>query len=171
MPAKLGIYASGSPPGRRHHRLQLTDSGTAETSGEEAARLAKTIATIGGVALKPGVSRNRRLYTAPMLARAVARAQERLKSGGDPMVMLTHHGTGDDSRAISASLRAWSLDEDGNVRYGAGITDTPAGRDIAALADTADGEPPAPGRRLDPRLLARQGAQDPRPGRGAGRDR
>jgi hypothetical protein len=104
--------------------------------------VARVIATVGGIALKPGVSLNRRLYTAPMIASAVARAQERVRTGTAPMVMLTHHGAEDDSRQIAASLTGWSLDEDGNARFTAGLTDTAAGRDIAALADTSDGSPP-----------------------------
>lgn len=104
--------------------------------------MAKVIATIGGVALRPGVSRNRRLYTRPMIASAVASAQERIRDGGKPLVMLSHHGAGDDSRQIVAHLTGVSLDEDGNARYTAAVADTSAGRDIAALIDTSDGSDP-----------------------------
>jgi hypothetical protein len=104
--------------------------------------MAKTIATIGGVALAPGVSKNRRWYKPEHVRNAVARAQERIKAGAEPMVMLTHHAADDDSRAISARLTGMSLDEDGNARYTAAIADTPAGRDLAALTDTSDGQPP-----------------------------
>jgi hypothetical protein len=104
--------------------------------------VARTIATIGGVALRPGVSRNRRLYTRPMIAKAVASAQERIRDGGKPIVMLSHHGAGDDSRQIVAHLTGVSLDEDGNARYTAAVADTTAGRDIAALIDTSDGDEP-----------------------------
>ena len=104
--------------------------------------MAKVIATIGGVALRPGVSANRRWYKPEHVRNAVARAQERIKSGAEPMVMLTHHAAGDDSRAIAARLTGISLDEDGNARYTAAVADTPAGRDVAALADTSDGNPP-----------------------------
>jgi len=104
--------------------------------------VAKTIATIGGIALAAGVSKNRRLYTPDHIARAVSRAQERIRSGDEPMVMLTHHAADDDSRAIAARLTGMSLDENGNARYTAAIVDTPAGRDIASLVDTSDGEAP-----------------------------
>lgn len=104
--------------------------------------MAKTIATIGGIALAPGVSRNRRWYTREHIAAAVAKAQERIKAGDEPMVMLSSHGADDQSREIAASLRSVSLDEDGNARYTAAIADTPAGRDIASLVDTSDGEAP-----------------------------
>jgi hypothetical protein len=104
--------------------------------------MAKTIATIGGVALAPGVSKNRRWYKPEHVAAAVERAQKRIAAGDRPMVMLSHHGAGDDSRQITASLSWVGLDEAGRARYKAGITDTAAGRDIAALVDTSDGKPP-----------------------------
>jgi hypothetical protein len=104
--------------------------------------VAKVIATIGGVALRPGISRNRRLYTRPMIAKAVQDAQERIRGGAKPMVMLTHHGAEDDSRQIVAHLTGVALDEDGNARYTAAIADTAAGRDIAALVDDSDGRDP-----------------------------
>ena len=103
--------------------------------------MAKTIATIGGIALAPGVSKNGRLYTPQHIVDAVARAQKRLKDGDDPMVMLTHHAADDDSRAIAASLSGISLTEAGKIRWKAGIVDTPAGQDIASLANTSDGQP------------------------------
>ena len=103
--------------------------------------MARIIATAGGIALKPGISRNRRLYTAPMIARAVVRAQERVKAGR-PMSQLTFHGAGDNSREIAASLTGWSLDENGNARWSSAFTDTQAGHDIASLVDTSDGQDP-----------------------------
>ena len=102
--------------------------------------MAKTIATIGGIALAPGVSKNRRLYTKPAIAAAVGRAQERIQSGR-PMSMLTFHGADDNSREIAATLTSVRLDEDGNARFTASFTDTDAGRDIASLVDTSDGKP------------------------------
>jgi hypothetical protein len=104
--------------------------------------VAKVIATVSGTALAPGVSRNGNLYDKHNIARAVARAQQRIDAGQQPMVMLTHHDAGDDSRLIAASLTRISLDESGRARFAAGIPDTPAGRDIATLADTSDGQPP-----------------------------
>ncbi len=104
--------------------------------------MARVIATIGGVAFAPGVSKNRRWYKPEHVAEAVARAQKRIEAGDRPMVMLSHHGAGDDSRQITASLSWVGLDEAGRARYKAGITDTQAGRDIASLVDTSDGQPP-----------------------------
>ncbi len=103
--------------------------------------MAKTIASIGGVGLVPGVSRNRRWYTPEHLAGAVTAAQERLAAGDRPMVMLTHHDANDDSTRIAAALRSVTLAGDGSVRWSADVPDTAAGREIAALADTSDGKP------------------------------
>src|SRR5690349_14442209 len=103
--------------------------------------MAKTIATIGGYALAPGVSRNRRWYTEQHITGAVAAAQERLAKGEEPMVMLTHHGADDDSTLIAGALREVSLTDDGRVRWSADIPDTDAGRAIATLTDTSDGRP------------------------------
>src|SRR5580704_15875642 len=103
--------------------------------------MAKTIATIGGYALAPGVSRNRRWYTAEHIRGAVQAAQDRLAGGAEPMVMLTHHGADDDSLRVAAALREVTLTDDGRVRWQADIPDTETGRDIAKLADTSDGKP------------------------------
>lgn len=103
--------------------------------------MAKTIATIGGIALAPGISKNRRLYSPDHVKNAVARAQRHIESGERPMVMLTSHGAGDDSNQIAAHLTSMSLDEAGRARYTAAVADTPAGRTIASLVDTSDGQP------------------------------
>ena len=103
--------------------------------------MAKAIATITGTALRPGVSRNKRWYKPEHVAGAVASAQRRLAEGRKPMVMLTFHEAGDDSREIAASLASMSLAEDGSASFTANLTDTAAGRDIAKLVDTSDGKP------------------------------
>ncbi|HEV2258374.1 MAG TPA: DUF6582 domain-containing protein [Streptosporangiaceae bacterium] len=103
--------------------------------------MAKTIATIGGYALAPGVSKNRRWYTPEHIRGAVKLAQERLAAGDEPMVMLSHHDAGDDSLRIAATLREVTLTDDGRIRWQAGIPDTETGRDIAKLADTSDKKP------------------------------
>ena len=102
--------------------------------------MAKTIATISGIGLVPGVSKNRRLYTAEAVASATKRLSDRIKAGTAPAVMLSFHGAGDASREITASLTGARLDE-GRMRFDAAIADTAAGRDMAALADTTDGKP------------------------------
>jgi len=104
--------------------------------------VARTIATIGGTAVAPGVSLNRRWYTRPVIAAAVAKAQERISSDGLPLTMLTHHGADDDSTRIVGKVTSMSLAEDGSARFTADIADTEHGRTIAALADdSGDGGP------------------------------
>src|SRR5450755_2743178 len=102
--------------------------------------MAKTIATISGIGLVPGVSKNQRWYTPEMVERATKRLAERIKAGNAPANMLSFHGAGDNSREITASLTGARLDE-GRLRFVGGITATEAGRDIANLADTTDGKP------------------------------
>lgn len=103
--------------------------------------MAKSIATITGTALRPGVSRNKRWYKPEHVAGAVAAAQKRLGEGAQPMVMLTFHGAEDNSREIAASLTGMALEADGSATFTADLTDTAAGRDIAALVDSSDGKP------------------------------
>jgi hypothetical protein len=103
--------------------------------------LAKVIATVSGIGLVPGVSKNRRWYTPEMVERATARLAERVKAGTAPANMLSFHAAGDNSREITASLTGARLDE-GRLRFDGAITATEAGRDIASLADTTDSRPP-----------------------------
>jgi hypothetical protein len=116
--------------------------------------VAKAIATVGGIALRPGISLNRRLYTPKMIADAVAEAQAKIaagesmeivhRDGGQPdgLAQLTHHSADDDSTRIVGRLTGMSLDEHGNARFTAAIADTPHGRTVASLLDTSDGQPP-----------------------------
>lgn len=92
------------------------------------------IATISGTMLTPGVSRNKRLYSKELIAKAVGRMQERMADpDGLPIVMRTHHEAADDSVRIVGALRSVNLAEDGSARYAADLYDTAHGRDIAAL--------------------------------------
>lgn len=94
----------------------------------------RPIATVEGTMLVPGVSRNMRLYTREVIAKAVSRMQARIADpAGLPIVMRTHHEAGDNSASIVGRVHAVSLAEDGSARYSALIYDTQAGRDIAAL--------------------------------------
>lgn len=112
--------------------------------------MAKVIARVSGVALKPGISRNRRLYTKTAIARMVADAHDRIESGNmpltdqtpEPISQLTHHQAGDDSTRLIGRVTSLSLDGEGNARFTADIADTPHGRTIASLLDTSDGQPP-----------------------------
>jgi hypothetical protein len=90
------------------------------------------IATIRGTAIRPGVSRNGRLYTREVLAATVAKARERIASG-PPLTMLTHHGAEDDSSRIVGRLTALEQRDDGSVGFTAELADTAHGRDLAAL--------------------------------------
>lgn len=84
--------------------------------------------------LAPGVSRNMRLYTKDVIAKAVNRMQARIADpNGLPIVMRTHHEAGDNSASIVGRVHTVSVAEDGSARYSALIYDTQAGRDIAAL--------------------------------------
>ena len=116
--------------------------------------MATPIATVGGIALAPGASRNRRLYSRKAIASAVARAQDRLESGGlvitaenDPVTghvitQLTHHLADDDSTKIAGRVTSLALDETGRARFRADIAPTDAGKTIAGLLDTSDGQAP-----------------------------
>lgn len=104
--------------------------------------MAKSIAKIGGVALKPGVSRNGRLYTPEVIAKAVQRAQEQITAtGAQPFTTLTHHGAADDSTRIVGRVTGWKLAEDGTARFEAELADTEHGHTILNLVDTTDGDP------------------------------
>lgn len=109
--------------------------------------MARRIATVGGIALRPGVSRNGRLYTKALIASAVDRAQQRLAEGAGinvvdrrPLDQRTHHAADDDSTRIVGRVTALSLEPDGSARFAADIADTAHGRTIAALvAPKGDG--------------------------------
>jgi len=96
--------------------------------------VAGRIATISGTMLVPGVSRNRRLYSRELIAKAAARMSERITDPkGLPIVMRTHHEAGDNSQLIVGRLTGVKVGEDGAARYTADLYDTAPGRDIAAL--------------------------------------
>lgn len=96
------------------------------------------IATIKGIWVRPGVSKNRRLYTKEHIAAAVAEGQQRIASGSGPLTILTHHGArdghdGDVTRTVGHVTKL-GLDADGNGTFEADVADTQAGREVAALA-------------------------------------
>lgn len=93
-----------------------------------------TLASISGVALTPGMSRNRRLYTPEIIAKAAARMQERLADpAGLPIVMRTHHEAGDDSAKIVGRVKSVKVDNNKALRYEADLYDTFHGQEIASL--------------------------------------
>jgi hypothetical protein len=94
-----------------------------------------TIARITGTALVPGVSRNGRLYTPEVIAKAAKRMQQRLGDpAGLPIVMRSSHSAEDDSLRIVGRVGSATVGEDGSLKYAADLYDTAAGRDIAGLA-------------------------------------
>jgi len=99
------------------------------------------IGTLSGIALVPGVSRNGRLYTAEAIGRACARAAARIKEGGAPLTMLTHHAADDDSTLIVGRLTSLTQLDDGRAQYTADLADTEEARTIATLVDGTDGPP------------------------------
>lgn len=102
--------------------------------------MGKSIAKITGVALRPGVSRNGRLYEAAAVASAVKRAQARIVAGDRPLSMMTHHDANDSSTHIVGRITALSLDADGAARYEAELADTEHARTIASLIDPSGGQ-------------------------------
>lgn len=95
------------------------------------------VATIRGVALRPGVSRNSRRYTVEAIRAAHSRLAKRLADpNGKPVVMRTHHpGSKSDLAVtnITGRLTRVECGDDGVLRFEADIPDTAAGRDVAAL--------------------------------------
>lgn len=91
------------------------------------------IATVHGTAIRPGISRNNRLYSAETIGKAVARAQQRIAEGAMPLTTLTHHEAGDDSLRIVGRITSITQEADGSARYTAAIADTTHGRDILSL--------------------------------------
>lgn len=95
------------------------------------------MARVHGIAIAPGVSRNGRLYTRENLARAHKRLAARIEEGVRPVIMRTHHDAGDDSLRIAARVNAVSLTSDGAIAYEGTTVETAAGKDIAALVESA----------------------------------
>lgn len=91
------------------------------------------IATVSGTAIRPGISRNNRLYTPQAIGRMVDRANQRLAEGEMPLTTLTHHEAGDDSTRIVGRITRIAQEADGSASYEAEISDTGHGRDILSL--------------------------------------
>jgi hypothetical protein len=94
-----------------------------------------TMATtrIRGTALAVGVSKNNRYYSREVIARAVRRAQDRIRAG--TLNMLTDHASDGDSTRIVGRVTAMTLGGDGSAQFEAELADTSAGRDIASLVN------------------------------------
>jgi len=95
-------------------------------------------AVVRGVFLTPGVSKNKRLYTAENINKAVARMQQQLTSpSGLPLTMATSHGAAYNDDALSMVGRVTSVfqDEEGKAHFEADIANTSQGRDVATLIE------------------------------------
>lgn len=102
-----------------------------------------TIARFNGTALKPGVSKNGRLYTRQAIAKAVVRAQQRIDAGDSPITVLTHHDAGDDSTRIVGHLTSVTLAPDGSAAYEAVLDNVPHAHTIGTLIDNSNGHKPS----------------------------
>ena len=94
-------------------------------------------ATIRGVFLKPGLSKNRRLYTRGNIAKAVERMRQQITSGdGMPLNMATSHAAAfqDDATSTVGRITDVKLLADGSAQFEAEIANTAHGRDVANLA-------------------------------------
>ena len=98
-----------------------------------------TIATLEGVALAPGVSKNGRRYTPAAITRAHDRLAARLADpNGRPVTMRSHHPdpkqrSDRDVTRIAGRVTSVSLGEDGRLRWKGELVETATGKDIAAL--------------------------------------
>lgn len=92
------------------------------------------VATLTGVFLAPGTSRNGRYYSPDAIAGAVRMMQERLADpAARPITVLDHHAAGDDSTRIAGRITKVDLRADGCATFEAALADTPTGNTIAAL--------------------------------------
>jgi hypothetical protein len=93
-------------------------------------------ATIRGIFLKPGLSKNRRLYTHENIGKAVQRMQGSLATGdGMPLNMATSHAAAfkdDATSTVGRITKVWQ-NSDGSAGFEADVANTVAGRDVAAL--------------------------------------
>jgi len=93
-------------------------------------------ATIRGIFLKPGLSKNRRLYTHENIGKAVQRMQGSIASGdGMPLNMATSHAAAfkdDATSTVGRITKVWQ-NSDGSASFEADVANTTAGRDVAAL--------------------------------------
>jgi hypothetical protein len=93
-----------------------------------------------GTMLAPGVSANRRLYTAELIQKAYDKLSARIKEGTNPVTMLTHHAAEDNSTKIVGRITSVSLD-DGKLNYTAELANTPEADTIAELVAPKGGKP------------------------------
>src|SRR6185437_2803811 len=98
--------------------------------------MADRVATFSGVMIRPGVSKNNRLYTAEAIGKAVSRMQERLSDPNSlPITMYGSHGEahGDSAFGIAARITKVTQAEDGSAHFEADVPNTSLGRDMASM--------------------------------------
>ena len=94
-------------------------------------------AVVRGIFIRPGVSKNRRLYTRENIGKAIERMRDHIVSGeGLPLTMATSHAAAFQDDALATVGRIVSVRQlpDGSGMFEAEIANTTQGRDIAALA-------------------------------------
>src|ERR1700722_12893467 len=101
--------------------------------------MAKTntkVATIRGTLLKPGVSKNKRLYTAENIRSAAEAANADLKAGKTLNMYTTHDAAAKDDpmSLVGMFTKVWQED-DGSLKFEADVPNTTTGRDYATLTD------------------------------------
>jgi hypothetical protein len=105
---------------------------------EETESMASTkAAVVRGIFIRPGVSKNRRLYTRENIGKAIERMKGHLASGeGLPLTMATSHAAAFNDDALATVGRIVNVKQlpDGSGMFEAEIANTSQGRDIAALA-------------------------------------
>jgi hypothetical protein len=109
----------------------------AKESQETPTMASTKAATIRGIFLKPGLSKNRRLYTRGNIAKAVERMRSQIENGeGMPLNMATSHGAAfkDDAMSTVARVTDVWLNKDGSAGFEADVANTANGRDLASLA-------------------------------------
>ena len=117
--------------------IRQLDAAKTKESVEEMSSSSTRAAVIRGTFLRPGLSKNNRLYTKENIGRAVARMQDKLTSGsGLPLTMATSHRAAydDDATSTVGRITHVSLMPDGSATFEADIANTTAGRDVANLA-------------------------------------
>ena len=104
--------------------------------------MARRIATVRGIALAPGVSKNGRLYTPENIGKAFERASTRLADPkARPLTMFTHHDGAGNPTHLVGRIAQLTKDRSSTVRFRSDIADTEHGRDIANLTATEDDQP------------------------------
>ncbi len=101
--------------------------------------MAKTntkVATIRGTLLTPGVSKNKRLYTAENIRSAAEAANADLKAGKTLNMYTTHDAAAKDDpmSLVGMFTKVWQED-DGSLKFEADVPNTTTGRDYATLTD------------------------------------